>query len=269
MSESKTRKVVIADLARKKRLGEKIVMVTAYDYPFARLVDQSGVDAVLVGDSLGMAELGHETTLPVTMDMVLHHTQAVRRGVARALVLADMPFLSYQVNADEAVRNAGRLLQVGGAEAVKLEGGTAIAPTIRRIADAGIPVAAHIGFTPQSVNRIGLRIQGKDEAGAKQMLADARAVQEAGASLVVLELMPHALAAQITSMLDIPTIGIGAGPDCDGQVLVINDLLGLSGGDAAPFRHVKEYAHIGHDVLRALRAFRKEVEDGQFPERSK
>jgi 3-methyl-2-oxobutanoate hydroxymethyltransferase len=258
-------KIGVSEVARKKQQGEKIVMVTAYDYPFARLVDQSGVDILLVGDSLGMVELGLDTTLPVTMEIMLHHLKAVRRGTQRALLLADMPFLSYQVSADEAVRNAGRLLQEGGAEAVKLEGGASIAATIRRIVDAGMPVMAHLGFTPQSVHQIGVRIQGKDEAGAARLLEDAHAVQEAGAFAVVLELVPPTLAAQITAALDIPTIGIGAGPDCGGQVLVINDLLGLRGGEYVPFRHVKEYAHIGDDILRALRAFRKEVEDGQFP----
>jgi 3-methyl-2-oxobutanoate hydroxymethyltransferase len=265
MQSERASKFGVPDVARKKQRGEKVVMVTAYDYPFARLVDQSGVDILLVGDSLGMVELGLDTTLPVTMEIMLHHVKAVRRGAERALLLADMPFLSYQVSADEAVRNAGRLLQEGGAEAVKLEGGTTIAPTIRRIVDAGIPVMAHLGFTPQSVHQIGVRIQGKDEAGAARLLEDALAVQEAGAFAVVLELVPPTLAAQITTALDIPTIGIGAGPDCDGQVLVINDLLGLRGGEYVPFRHVKEYAHIGDDILRALRAFRKEVEDGQFP----
>lgn len=265
MSDERASKTSVLDVAQKKRRSEKIVMVTAYDHPFARLVDQAGVDITLVGDSLGMAELGHETTLPVTLEIMLHHLQAVRRGTQRALLVADMPFLSYQINPDEAVRNAGRLLQEGGAEAVKLEGGTSIAPTIRRIVDAGIPVMAHLGFTPQSVHRLGVRVQGKDEAGAARLLEDARAVQDAGAFAVVLELVPPGLAAQITESLAIPTIGIGAGPDCDGQVLVINDLLGLRGGDAPPFRHVKEYAHIGNDILRALRAFREEVKDGQFP----
>jgi 3-methyl-2-oxobutanoate hydroxymethyltransferase len=199
------------------------------------------------------------------MEIMLHHVRAVRRGIRRALLLADMPFLSYQVNPDEAVRNAGLLLQEGGANAVKLEGGATVAPTIRRIVDAGIPVCGHIGFTPQSVNQIGVRVQGKDEAGAQRVREDAHSVQEAGAFAVVLELVPHALAAQITQELSIPTIGIGAGPPCDGQVQVITDLLGLQGPGHTPFKHVKEYAHIGEDVLRALRAYRQEVEEGQFP----
>lgn len=254
-------------LLQKKPRGEKISAVTAYDYPFARLVDRAGVDIVLVGDSVGRAELGLPNELPVTLEIMLHHTRAVRRGTERALLLADMPFLSYQVSADEAVRNAGRLLQEGGANAIKLEGGRPVAPTVRRMIEAGIPVCGHLGFTPQSVNQIGVRIQGKDEAGAERLRQDAKALQEAGAFAIVLELMPHALAAQISQDLTIPTIGIGAGPGCDGQVLVINDLLDLHGDDQTPFKHVKEYAHIGDDVLRALRAFRKEVEDGQFPSR--
>ncbi len=260
-------KTTLPDLAQKKGQGEKIVMVTAYDYPFARLVDQSGADIIFVGDSLGDNELGFANTLPVTMEIMLHHVQAVRRGTERALLLADMPFLSYQVSPEDAVRNAGRLIQDGGAEAVKLEGGAAIVPAIRRIADVGIPVMGHLGYTPQSVHQLGVGLQGKDEKGAQRLLNDARAVQDAGAFALVLELIPPALAREITAALDIPTIGIGAGPDCDGQVLVINDLLDLRGGDSVPFRHVKQYAHIGDDILRALRAFHKEVTDGAFPER--
>ncbi len=257
-------KVTLASLARKKRQGEKISMLTAYDYPMALLVDGSGVDIALVGDSLGMEELGFETTLPVTMEIMLHHTKAVRRGTQRALLLADMPFLSYQVNADEAVRNAGRLMQEGEAGAVKLEGGVSVAPTIRRLVQAGIPVMAHIGFTPQSVHQIGLRKQGKDEAGARQVMEDAQAVQEAGAFAVVLELIPDALAAQITAALMIPTVGIGAGAGCDGQVLVTSDLIGLR-PDRPVLRHVRQYAQVGAEIARALNAYREEVEAGQFP----
>ena len=257
-------KVTLAALARKKRQGEKISMLTAYDYPLALLVDRSGVDLVLVGDSLGMEELGFETTLPVTMDIMLHHTQAVRRGTHRALLVADLPFLSYQVNADEAMRNAGRLLQEGGAEAVKLEGGTAIAPTIKRVVSAGIPVMGHIGFTPQSVHLLGVRKQGKDEAGAAQVLADAQAVQDAGAFAVVLELIPEELARQVTAALSIPTIGIGAGPSCDGQVLVTSDLLGLR-PERPVLKHVRRYAQIGTTIADALTAYRKDVADAKFP----
>ena len=259
-----TDKVTLASLAQKKKRGQKITVLTAYDYPTALLVDGAGVDITLVGDSLGMEELGCDTTLPVTMEIMLHHVKAVRRGTRRALLLADMPFLSYQVNADEAVRNAGRLMQESEAEAVKLEGGVAAAPTIRRLVQAGIPVMAHIGFTPQSVHQIGLRKQGKDETGAQQVMADAQAVQEAGAFAVVLELIPDALAAQITQALLIPTVGIGAGAGCDGQVLVTSDLIGLR-PDRPPLRHVRQYAQVGAEIARALNAYREEVESGQFP----
>lgn len=256
--------VTLASLARKKRQGEKISMLTAYDYPMALLVDGSGVDLTLVGDSLGMEELGFDTTLPVTMEIMLHHTKAVRRGTRRALLVADLPFLSYQVNADEAVRNAGRLLQEGEANAVKLEGGVSIAPTMKRIVEAGIPVMGHIGFTPQSVNLLGVRKQGKDEAGAAQVMADAQAVQDAGAFAVVLELIPEALAAQVTAALSIPTIGIGAGPSCDGQVLVTSDLLGLR-PERPVLRHVRQYAQVGATIAQALAAYREEVEASNFP----
>ncbi len=257
-------RVTLASLARKKRLGEKISMLTAYDYPLALLVDGSGVDMTLVGDSLGMEELGFETTLPVTMDIMLHHTKAVRRGTRRALLVADLPFLSYQVSEGDAVRNAGRLLQEGEANAVKLEGGVSIAPTLRRIVDAGIPVMGHIGFTPQSVNLLGVRKQGKDEAGAAQVMSDARAVQDAGAFAVVLELIPDALAAEITAALSIPTIGIGAGSSCDGQVLVTSDLLGLR-PERSALRHVRQYAQIGETIKQALASYREEVETSKFP----
>ena len=259
-----SRKVTLAALARKKKQGQKISMLTAYDYPMALLVDGSGVDLTLVGDSLGMEELGFDTTLPVTMDIMLHHVKAVRRGTKRALLVADLPFLSYQVSEDEAVRNAGRLLQEGEAEAVKLEGGVAIAPTIRRIVAAGIPVMGHIGFTPQSVHQLGVRKQGRDEAGATQVMADARAVQDAGAFAVVLELIPDTLAAEVSAALSIPTVGIGAGPSCDGQVLVTSDLLGLR-PERAALRHVRQYAQIGETIASALKSYREEVETLLFP----
>ena len=239
-------------------------MLTAYDYPTALLVDAAGVDLTLVGDSLGMEELGYDTTLPVTMDIMVHHAKAVRRGTKRALLVVDMPFLSYQVNADEAVQNAGRLMQEAEAGAVKLEGGVAIAPVIARLVSAGIPVMGHIGFTPQSVHQIGLKKQGKDEAGAAQVMADAQAVQDAGAFAVVLELIPDALAARVTETLTIPTIGIGAGPSCDGQVLVTSDLIGLR-PDRAPLKHVRRYAEVGADIARALQAYREDVAAGRFP----
>jgi len=259
-----TSQVTLATIAQKKRTGAKLTVLTAYDYPTALLVDGSGVDMTLVGDSLGMEALGFDSTLSVTIEMMLHHTQAVRRGTRRALLVADMPFLSYQVNADEAVRNAGRLLAEGGANAVKLEGGTAVAATIRRIVDAGIPVMAHLGFTPQSVNLLGVRKQGKEEDAANRLLADARVVQEAGAFAVVLELIPDTLAAQITGVLTIPTIGIGAGPQCDGQVLVTSDLIGLR-PDRPVLKHVRQYARVGEEIARALRTYKEEVEQGRFP----
>ena len=256
--------VTLAAIAQKKRNGEKLTVLTAYDYPMALLVDASGVDICLVGDSLGMEALGFDSTLPVTMEMMLHHTQAVRRGTLRALLVADMPFLSYQVSVDEAVRNAGRLLAQGGANAVKLEGGAAVAATIRRIVEAGIPVMAHLGFTPQSVHLLGVRKQGKDEESANKLLADARAVEEAGAFAVVLELIPEALAAQVTAALTIPTIGIGAGPHTDGQVLVTSDLIGLR-PDRPVLKHVRQYAQVGEEIARALRTYKEEVESGDFP----
>ena len=257
-------KVTVPWLLKKKSRRAKITVLTAYDFPTARLVDESGVDIVLVGDSLGNEELGYDSTIPVTMEDMLHHAKAVRRGVSRALLVVDMPFLSYQINADEAVRNAGRLLQEAGANSVKLEGGKAIAPTIRRLVNAGIPVVGHAGFTPQSVNLLGLQKQGKDDAGAKRLRDDVLAVQEAGAFAVVLELIPEDLASELTDLLDIPTIGIGAGPHCDGQVLVTSDVIGLRAG-SEPLKHVKQYAHVGDEILQALRRYREEVGSGDFP----
>jgi 3-methyl-2-oxobutanoate hydroxymethyltransferase len=256
--------MTVPELALRKSRGEKIVALTAYDYPMALLADDSGTDIVLVGDSLGMEALGFDSTLPVTLEILLHHLKAVRRGTQRALLLADMPFLSYQINADEAVRNAGRLMQEGGANAVKLEGGAAFAPTVRRLTDAGIPVVGHLGFTPQSVNLIGVRVQGKDEIGAARLRSDALALQDAGAFAIVLELVPAALASEITASLTIPTIGIGAGPHCDGQVLVTTDLIGLR-PDRPPLKHVRPYAHVGTDIQIALQAFCNDVKVGTFP----
>ncbi len=240
-------------------------MLTAYDYPTARLLDQvDGLDIILVGDSLGNVELGYDSTVPVTMDDMVHHTKAVRRGAARPLIIADMPFLSHQISESEALRNAGRLLQEGGANAVKLEGGVTSESTIRRIVDAGIPVMGHIGLTPQSVNVTGLRVQGRGEDAARRLLADATAVQQAGAFAVVLELIPVALAKEITDALRIPTIGIGSGPDCDGQVLVISDMLGLSGEQSA-MRHVRQYANIGQIIKDAAAKYCDDVASEQFP----
>ncbi len=240
-------------------------MLTAYDFPTARLLDQvDALDIILVGDSLGNVELGYDSTVPVTMDDMAHHTKAVRRGASRVLIVADMPFLSHQISDAEALRNAGRLLQEGGANAVKLEGGATSEGTIRRIVDTGIPVMGHIGLTPQSVNAMGLRVQGRGEDGARRVMADALAVQQAGAFAVVLELVPLGLAKEITEALTIPTIGIGSGPHCDGQVLVISDMLGLSGEPSA-MRHVRQYAEIGKLIKDAAAQYCADVAADDFP----
>ncbi len=259
------RPVTLSSVQLKRRRGEKITMLTAYDYPTARLVDAAGVDLILVGDSLGMEELGYATTLPVSMEEMLHHVKAVRRGTWRALLVADMPFLSYQINEDEAVRNAGRLIQEGEANAVKLEGGVAVAPLVRRLVTIGIPVVGHIGFTPQSVNVLGWRVQGRSDADAEKLKEDALALQEAGAFAIVLELMPKILAGEVTNLLSIPTIGIGSGPLCSGQVLVTSDLIGLRQGDGGGFKHVKKYVDVSSVISDALTEFRNEVESGIFP----
>lgn len=257
------KRVRVPDLGEKKRRGEKIVMLTAYDATMARLMDGAGVDILLVGDSLGMVILGHDTTLPVTLDAMIHHTRAVSRGAARALVVADMPFLTYQVNADEAVRNAGRLIQEGAA-GVKIEGGRAVAGTVARLAGAGIPVMGHLGLLPQSVHQLGgYRPQARDPRHAEQLIEDAAALEQAGAFAVVLESIPAELAASVTARLDIPTIGIGAGAHCDGQVLVSYDMLGITGESAPPF--VKRYAHLAEDITAAVKAYAADVCAGRFP----
>jgi 3-methyl-2-oxobutanoate hydroxymethyltransferase len=257
-------KITIADLYKKKAEGRKITMLTAYDFPTARIVDQAGIDVILVGDSLGMVVQGVSSTLPVTMDEMIYHTRMVSRAAQSAMVVGDMPFLSYQTHKTEAVRNAGRFLKEANAEAVKLEGGSQMAGTIRAIVDAGIPVMAHIGLTPQYVHVLGgFKVQGKDEAAREKILADARAVQDAGAFSVVLEAMPVSLARDIHQVLRIPTIGIGAGPDCDGQVLVIHDLLGLFERFTPKF--VKKYANLGEQALKAVKEYKQDVESGTFP----
>ena len=257
-------KVTIHALARKKRQGERITMLTAYDATFARLFDEAGIDCLLVGDSLGMVVQGHDSTLPVTMDEVVYHCRAVQRGARRAHVVADLPFMSYQASVDEAVKNAGRLVAEGGAHGVKLEGGADFADVVGRIVRAGIPVMGHLGLTPQSVHRMGgYVVQGRDDAKARQILADALALQEAGCYALVLEGMPVELAAEVTRRLSIPTIGIGAGAACDGQVLVCYDLLGFN-PDFAP-RFVKRYADGASVVTAAARAYADEVRGGLFP----
>ncbi len=247
-----------------KRRGEKIVMLTAYDATMARLFDQANVDVLLVGDSLGMVIMGCETTLPVTLDVMIHHCRAVSRGARRALVVADMPFLTAQVCLPDAVRNAGRLMQEGGAAAVKLEGGSAMTEVVARLVDVGIPVMGHLGLTPQSVHQLGgFRRQARQASEADRLLEDAEALEQAGAFAVVLEAIPEGVAARVTERLSIPTIGIGAGPLCDGQVLVSYDLLGLPGGMAPPF--VKEYARLGEEIVAAVTTYGAEVRAGTFP----
>lgn len=252
----------IADIQRAVGRGERVSMVTAYDYTSARIVERTSIDMVLVGDSLGMVVQGRDSTLPVKVEEIIYHTQAVVRGCARPLVVSDLPFLSYALEAD-AVRNAGRLLAEGGAGAVKLEGGAAVAPTIRRLVDLGIPVMGHLGFTPQSVHQIGLRVQGRDADQARRLLADARAIQEAGAWAVVLELIPAGLAAAITERLDIPTIGIGAGPGCSGEVQVWHDVLGLY-DDFVP-RHTRRYRTLADEAAAALEELAVDIRAGRFP----
>lgn len=256
-------RLTVLDLLKKKADNDKIVMVTAYDFTMARLVDAAGVDMVLVGDSLGMVVQGHDSTLPVTVDDVVYHTRAVARGLQRAHLTADLPFLSYQVSPEDALRTAGRMIQVGAAQSVKLEGGERSAPAIARIVEAGIPVVGHVGLTPQSVHAFGgFKVQGKGE-DAERVLRDALAVQQAGAFCVVLEGLPAPLAERITAQLSIPTIGIGAGPGCDGQVLVCNDLLGLDLSFRPRF--VKRYAELERDVIGAVGAYAAEVRSGAFP----
>lgn len=259
-----TGKITTLRLQEMKQKREKITVLTAYDYATAKLVDEAGVDVVLIGDSLGMVILGYDSTLPVTMDDMLHHTKAVARGTRHALVVSDMPFMSYHVSVSESVRNAGRFLQEAGANAVKLEGGREIADTVKAIIAAGIPVMGHLGLTPQSVNQLGgFRVQGRDEAAARQIINNALALQDAGVFAIVLECIPAALAKMVTSRLDIPTIGIGAGAECDGQVLVFHDLVGLY-SDLSP-KFVKRYASLRSDIKDAIVKYRDEVKTGVFP----
>jgi 3-methyl-2-oxobutanoate hydroxymethyltransferase len=254
------RKFLAADSTNKK----KITCLTAYDYPTARLMDKAGVDVVLVGDSVAMVVLGYESTLPLTMEESLHHTKAVRRGVQRALVVADMPFGTYQGDVNEALKNAVRFVKEAGAEAVKVEGGERRLEVIARLTEAEIPVMGHVGLTPQSVNAMGgYRVQGKTAGGAEQLLRDARAVEAAGAFSIVLEGIPRELAAEITKSVRIPTIGIGAGPDCDGQILVLHDLLGLTFQE--PPKFARRYANVGEVISQAVREYCADVQGGSFP----
>lgn len=264
MVEMERRKITTAVLREMKARGERITMLAAYDFPTARLVDEAGIDAILVGDSVSNVVLGYPDTLRVTMNEMIHHTKAVARGAKRALVIGDMPFLSYQASTEDAVRNAGRFLKEGGAEAVKVEGGRAVADKIEAIVQAGIPVIGHLGLTPQWIHQFGgFKVRGRTEEIARAILEDAQRLEEAGVFSIVLECIPWQLAKLITERASVPTIGIGAGPYCDGQVLVFHDLLGLS-GEFTP-RFVKRYAKLEDTILRALADFRDEVKAGKFP----
>jgi 3-methyl-2-oxobutanoate hydroxymethyltransferase len=265
MPESTLIKVTVPIIRRKKERGEKVVMVTCYDQPSARLLDMAGVDILFVGDSVGNNVLGYPTTIPVTMEEMLHHAKAARRGITNGLMLVDMPFMSYQVTAEEAMANAGRFVKEAGAEAVKVEGGVKMAPTIERMVAAGIPVMGHVGLTPQSLNLFGrYRILGKQPDDAERILSDARALVQAGAFAIVLELVPPLLAKRITEEVPIPTIGIAAGPHCDGQVQVFHDLFGIN--PDAHFKHVKRYAEVGQTILDSAKRFAADVRDGRFPD---
>jgi 3-methyl-2-oxobutanoate hydroxymethyltransferase len=257
-------RVSINDLKEMKPKKEKIVMLTAYDYSTAKLVDEAGIPSILVGDSLGMVMLGYESTVLVTLDEMIHHTKAVAKGTRQSLVIGDMPFMTYQTNISDALRNAARFIQEGGAQAVKLEGGVTVAETVKRIVDCGIPVMGHIGLTPQSIHQLGgHKVQGKTPEAAERLLRDARALEQAGAFAVVLELVPAPLSKLITQKISIPTIGIGAGPDCDGQIQVISDLLGLF-SDFVP-RHAKQYAKLAGTIRPAIAEYMTEVKAGKFP----
>lgn len=257
-------KVTIPQILQRKLQGEKIACLTAYDYPTARLVDEAGIDVILTGDSLGPVLLGYESTLPVTIDELLHHLRAVRRAVCRALVVADLPFGSYHLSGEQALAAAIRYVKEGGAEAVKMEGGRKRAALLRRLADSEIPVMGHIGLTPQSIHAFGgHRVQGKTVESAQDLLADAQAVEDAGAFAIVLEGIPRELAALITRRLRIPTIGIGAGPECDGQILVVHDLLGITPEPKPKF--VRPYAQVGDIMREAFSRFREDIRSGHFP----
>src|SRR5262245_40610804 len=263
-SERAPRKIRAPDLTLMKTRGERIVMLTAYDAMMARLMDRAGIDIFLVGDSLGNVILGLDTTIPVTLDAMIHHTRAVARGASRALVVADMPFLTYQVSAEEALRNAARLFQEGGAAALKLEGGRPVADVVRRLT-AGLPVMGHVGLTPQHVHRLGgMRQQAREEEAAQELIRDALALEDAGAFAVVIESVPDAVAEAVTARLKIPRIGIGAGPHCDGQVLVSYDMLGLFDTHVPKF--VRQYAQLGELIVDAARNYASDVCEGVYPQ---
>ncbi len=259
-----SKKVTIAYLKEKKEKGEKITMITAYDYPTARLIDEAGIDTILVGDSVGMVVLGYDSTLPVTMEEMIHHCKAVSRGVKRAFIIGDMPFMSYQSSIEKAIENAGRFLKEGGCDAVKLEGGSEVAHIVKAIVNAGIPVCGHIGLTPQRAKLLsGYRVQGKDVETAKKLIRSAKDLEEAGAFMIVMECIPDVLAEIITKEVSVPTVGIGAGRGCDGQVLVYHDMVGLFERFVPKF--VKQYLNLAPEIKKAIRRFKEEVEKGIFP----
>lgn len=258
------KKLTIPDIQKKKQEGKKITMLTAYDYPSARLIDEAGMDMILVGDSLAMTVLGYESTVPVTMDEMIHHSKAVKRGVKYALLVGDMPFMSFNVSTEETIRNAGRFIKEGGCDAVKLEGGFEVTDVTKALVNAGIPVLGHIGLTPQTAVMLGgFKVQGKDAQTAQRLLDASLALEEAGCFAIVLECVPDKLAKLITENLKVPTIGIGAGPDCDGQVLVTNDMIGLFERFVPKF--VKRYKNLWPELLEAFRKYKEEVEKGVFP----
>lgn len=257
-------KITIQDFLKKKNEGKKITMLTAYDYPFAQIIDEAGIDAILVGDSLGMVVQGLENTLPVTMDEMIYHTRIVARAAKNSMVIGDMPFMSYQTSIEDAVRNAGRFLKEAGASAVKIEGGSEVADKIRAMSRADIPVMAHIGLTPQSIHRMGgYKVQGKTEEAAMKLIEEAHIAEDAGAFSLLLEAIPMHLAQRMTKELSIPTIGIGAGPHCDGQVLVLHDVIGMFERFVPKF--VKRYADLKKEALRGISDYKEEVEKGIFP----
>jgi 3-methyl-2-oxobutanoate hydroxymethyltransferase len=264
--QTSTSRITTAVIRGMKSKKERICMLTAYDYPTALIVDEAGIDIVLVGDSLGMVMLGYDSTLPVTMDEMIHHTKAVSRAVKQAMVVGDMPFMSYQISAEDALHNASRFLKEAGAQGVKLEGGREVAEITKRMTSAGIPVMGHLGLTPQSVHQFGgYKVQGKEEQAAKRIVEDAKILEEAGAFSIVLECVPAALAKMVTQSLTIPTIGIGAGVDCDGQVLVLHDMVGLFEKFIPKF--VKTYAHLNVQMKEAVNQYIDEVRRGTFPEK--
>ena len=258
------KKVTISDMQQKKDKGQKITMMTAYDYPTAGLVDDAGIDSILVGDSLAMVTLGYDSTVPVTMDEMIHHCKAVTRGSRSSFIIGDMPFMSYQISVEKAIENAGRFIKEAGCDAVKLEGGSEMAPVVKAIVDAGIPLCTHIGLTPQTATKLsGFKVQGKDAEGARELVQSAKDLETAGSFMIVLECVPDLVGARITSELKIPTIGIGAGKECDGQVLVYHDLVGLFERFTPKF--VKQYVNLAPLIRDALGQFKREVEEGEFP----